>query len=163
MHIESTTNTVEAASAGRETLVFGLGREEYAIDIAHVQEIRGYDVVTRMANAPDYLKGVVSLRGVIVPLVDLRIRFGLGAPRYDASTVVIVLTLGASTVGIVVDSVADVLTLAPEQLRPAPQMGGTAVDHVLAIATHDERMLIVVDIAAVLGDMGMLERARLAA
>ncbi|WP_295993678.1 chemotaxis protein CheW [Rugamonas sp.] len=153
-----------AAPAARPTLVFGLGREEYAIDIGLVQELRGHDNVTRLANAPDYVKGFINLRGVIVPLLDLRIKFGLAAPACDATTVVVILDLGLRTVGVVVDRVTEVVDLMPNQLRPAPAIGG-GIDtgHVLAIATLDERMLILVDIGRLLG--GFLDAApeRLAA
>lgn len=153
-----------AAPAARATLVFGLGREEYAIDIGLVQELRGYDNVTRLANAPDYVKGFINLRGVIVPLLDLRIKFGTAAPAYDATTVVIILDLGGRTVGIVVDRVTEVVDLMPDQLRPAPQISGSIdTRHVLAIATLDERMLILVDIAQLLGSFLDAAPERLAA
>ncbi|WP_019140312.1 chemotaxis protein CheW [Noviherbaspirillum massiliense] len=130
-----------------EVLSFRLGKEEYGIDILKVQEIRGYEAVTRIANAPDYIKGVINLRGVIVPIVDMRIKFNLGTPTYDQFTVVIILNLGSRVVGMVVDSVSDVITLTPEQVKPAPAMG-TALntDYLVGLGTIDERMLILVDI-----------------
>lgn len=106
-----------------EVLAFKLGSEEYGIDILKVQEIRGYDAVTRIANVPDFIKGVVNLRGIIVPIVDMRIRFTLGVPIYDALTVVIILNIANRIVGMVVDSVSDVVTLIPDQIKPAPEMG----------------------------------------
>lgn len=137
----------------RTTLVFGLGAEEYAIDIALVQELRSYGGVTRLANSPEWVKGVTNLRGVIVPLIDLRIKLALSAPTYDATTVVVILNLGSQTVGIVVDRVADVVSLAPAQLSPPPRVGRTdTADNVLAIATVDERMLILIDMAGLLTD-----------
>ena len=108
-----------------EFLAFTLGNEEYGIDILKVQEIRGYEAVTRIANAPDFLKGVINLRGIIVPIVDMRIKFNLGEPTYDQLTVVIILNIGVRVVGMVVDSVSDVMTLLPEQVRPAPEMNTT--------------------------------------
>jgi len=148
--------TASPAAAGpepRRTLVFGLGAEDYAIDIGLVQELRGYGAVTRLANAPDCLKGVINLRGAIVPLVDLRIKFGLPVPGYDASTVVIVLNLGRRTVGVVVDRVDEVVGVEPEQLQPPPQLGEVGVtDHVLGVATVDQRMLILVDMARLLAE-----------
>jgi len=149
--MDTTITTQDAAAGRRTTLVFGLGREEYAIDIALVQELRGYGNVTRLANAPHCLKGVLHLRGAIVPLVDLRIRFGHAAPGYDASTVVVILNLDGRTLGIVVDRVADVVALAPDQLHPAPRLGGEG-GHVLAVATVDERMLILIDMARLLSE-----------
>ncbi|WP_341865509.1 chemotaxis protein CheW [Janthinobacterium svalbardensis] len=123
--METTTTHAAAASqmaqaGGRELLVFGLGNEEYAIDIGLVQEIRGYGAVTRMANAPAFLKGFIHLRGSIVPLIDLRIALGQAEPAYDASTVVIILIFAHGATGIVVDRVADVVPLAPAQIKPPP-------------------------------------------
>ena len=116
-----TAAAVEAGS--QEFLVFSLGDEEYAIDILKVQEIRGYENVTRIANAPDFIKGVTNLRGVIVPIVDLRIKFRLERADYDDQTVVIVVNIADRVVGIVVDRVSDVMTLTAEQRKPAPEFG----------------------------------------
>jgi purine-binding chemotaxis protein CheW len=134
-------------SSELEVLSFKLGSEEYGITILKVQEIRGYDTVTKIANAPEHVKGVINLRGNIVPIIDMRIRFNLGTPVYDESTVVIILSLGKQVVGMVVDSVSDVVRLAPEQIKAAPQMG-TALnaDYLTGLGTLDERMLILVDI-----------------
>jgi purine-binding chemotaxis protein CheW len=131
----------------REFLTFTLGSEEYGIDILKVQEIRGYNAVTPIVNAPPFIKGVINLRGTIVPIVDLRIKFGVGEPRYDAFTVVIVLKILARTVGMVVDSVSDVLNLTSEQVREPPELGA-AMDarFLLGLGAIDDRMLILVDI-----------------
>lgn len=133
--------------SNNEFLTFILGREEYGIDILKVQEIRGYDAVTSIANMPEFIKGVINLRGIIVPIVDLRIKFKLSATSYDQFTVVIILNLGARVIGIVVDSVSDVLTLQPEQIRAAPDLS-SALDtrYIMGLGTVDERMLILVDI-----------------
>jgi purine-binding chemotaxis protein CheW len=132
---------------GHEFLAFTMGEEEYGLDILKVQEIRGYEAVTRIANAPEFFKGVMNLRGVIVPIVDMRIKFNLGTPTYDEFTIVIVLSLGGKTVGMVVDSVSDVTTLTAQQIRPAPDMGGVFdSDYLIGLGTLDERMLILVDI-----------------
>lgn len=132
-------------------MAFKLGQEEYGIDILAVQEIRGYEPVTHIANAPDFIKGVVNLRGVIVPIVDMRIKFNLSSPTYDSSTVVIVLNLGKKTVGMVVDSVSDVTNLTAEQIRPAPDMGSAlSADYLTGLGTIGERMLILVDILALM-------------
>ena len=137
----------EHAANDCEVLSFRLGKEEYALSILKVQEIRGYEAPTRLANAPAYLKGVINLRGSIVPVVDMRIRFGVAEPTYDAFTVVIILNLGQQVIGMVVDSVSDVVTLTPEQIRPAPEIG-SAVDagHLRGLGTIGERMLILIDI-----------------
>ena len=152
----------QAASASRtlEFLAFKLGQEEYGIDIQQVQELRSYDTVTRIANAPEHVKGVVNLRGIIVPIVDMRIKFRLGTPTYDQFTVVIILNIQNRVMGMVVDSVSDVITLTPEQIRPAPDVGSMLdTDYLIGLGTVEQRMLILVDIARlILGeDMGLLD------
>src|SRR4051794_19000884 len=148
-------------SAGNEFLAFTLGKEEYGIDILKVQEIRGYEAVTRIANSPDFVKGVVNLRGIIVPIVDMRIKFNLGEPTYDQFTVVIILNIAGRVVGMVVDSVSDVITLSLEQVKPAPEMG-TALntDYLIGLGTLDERMLILVDIDKLMSsaEMGLIDK-----
>lgn len=130
-----------------EYLAFTLGREEYGIDIQKVQELRGYEAVTRIANAPEFIKGVVNLRGIIVPIVDMRIKFNLGTPSYDQFTVVIILNIGGRVMGMVVDSVSDVITLTAEQVKPAPEMGAAFnTDYVTGLGALEQRMLILVDI-----------------
>lgn len=150
-----------ADSDGNEFLAFTLGREEYGIDILRVQEIRGYEPVTRIANAPDFIKGVVNLRGTIVPVVDMRIKFDLGTPSYDQFTVVIILNIGGRIVGMVVDSVSDVTTLTPQQIKPAPEVGTSFdTDYLIGLGTIDERMLILVDIDKLMSssEMGLIDR-----
>jgi purine-binding chemotaxis protein CheW len=144
-----------------ELLAFTLGKEEYGIKIMKVQEIRGYNAVTTLANAPDFIKGVINLRGSIVPIIDMRIKFNLGTPTYDEFTVVIILNLGAQVVGMVVDRVSDVITLTPAQIKPAPEMG-TAVNtnYLVGLGTIDERMVIIVDIDKLMSssEIGILEK-----
>ena len=147
--------------SGNEFLAFTLGKEEYGIDILKVQEIRGYEPVTRIANAPDFIKGVVNLRGIIVPVVDMRIKFNLGEPSYDQFTVVIILNIAGRVMGMVVDSVSDVTTLTPEQIKAAPEMGTTFdTDYLIGLGTLDERMLILVDIDKLMSsdEMGLIEK-----
>jgi len=130
-----------------EYLTFTLGAEEYGIDILKVQEIRGYDAVTKIANAPAFIKGVINLRGVIVPIVDLRIKFNLGEPSYDQFTVVIILNIGKRVMGIVVDGVSDVIQLNADSLHPAPEFGSILdTRYLLGLGTVEERMIIMVDI-----------------
>lgn len=137
----------EEVGHAQEYLTFTLGPEEYAIDILKVQEIRGYDAVTTIANAPAFIKGVVNLRGTIVPIVDLRIKFGIGNVEYTPFTVVIILNISGRVVGIVVDSVSDVTMLRPDQIRAAPEFGATVdTKFIIGLGTLEERMLIVVDI-----------------
>lgn len=144
-------------TTGGEYLSFTLGNEHYGVDILKVQEIRGYDAVTRVPDAPDYIKGVINLRGTIVPVIDLRLKLRLDEARYDAFTVMIVLNVDTRVVGIVVDSVSDVIPLAPEQIRATPEFGA-AVDtrFISGIGTQDDRMLILLDIETLLDstDMG---------
>ena len=138
-----------AAAAGvrREMLTFRLGSEEYGIDILRVQEIRGYETPTQIANAPAHVKGVINLRGVIVPIVDLRLKFNLPEATYDQFTVVIILNVGARVVGAVVDSVSDVIGITPEQVRAAPELDASVdAGHITGIGTLGERMLILLDI-----------------
>ncbi|RYF03158.1 MAG: chemotaxis protein CheW [Oxalobacteraceae bacterium] len=156
----------EAINNTNEVLSFRLGGEEYAISILKVQEIRGYDAVTRIASAPEYLKGVINLRGIIVPIVDMRIKFNVGQATYDAFTVVIVLNINGHTIGMVVDSVSDVVTLTPDQIKPAPDLGASvSSDYLQGLGTVGERMLILLDIDRLLGseEMGLLAAARSAA
>lgn len=140
----------DAGEGGGQTLeflTFTLGPEEYAIDILKVQEIRGYEAPTTIANAPDFLKGVINLRGIIVPIVDLRIKFNIGKAEYTPFTVVIILNIGLRVVGVVVDSVSDVTMLRQEQIRPAPEFAATVnTRYINGLATIGERMLIVMDI-----------------
>jgi purine-binding chemotaxis protein CheW len=157
----SQTERERADLALQEFLAFTLGQEEYGIDILKVQEIRGYEAVTRIANAPDFLKGVINLRGIIVPIVDMRIKFNLGNPTYDQFTVVIILNIEGRIVGMVVDSVSDVMTLLPEQVRPAPEMGTTfSGDFLIGLGTLEERMLILVDIVKLMSsaEMGLVDQ-----
>ncbi len=147
-------------SEGREFLAFTLGAEEYGIDILRVQEIRGYEHPTRIANVPDFIKGVINLRGLIVPIVDMRLKFKLGSANYDNLTVVIILNINNRIVGMVVDSVSDVTTLRAEQIKAAPMMSSALdSDYLIGLGTIDERMLILVDIDKLMlsSEMGLIE------
>ena len=145
---------------GNEFLAFKLGKEEYGIHILKVQELRGYETPTRVANAPEFVKGVVNLRGNIVPVVDMRIKFRLGEPTYDQFTVVVVLNIGGRVVGMVVDSVSDVTTLTPDQIKPAPEMGTAFnANFLIGLGTLEERLLILIDIDKLMTspEMGLVE------
>lgn len=147
------------SNVAREYLTFRLDREEYGIDILKVQEIRGYESPTRIANAPSFIKGVVNLRGTIVPIVDMRLKFNCEKAVYDSFTVVIILNLRQRIVGIVVDSVSDVMGLAPENLRAAPDIEGVIdSDSVLGLGSLGDRMLILLDIEKLMSgvDMGLV-------
>ena len=149
-----------AREATREVLVFVIGKEEYAVDILKVQEIRGYEKVTAIPAAPVYLKGVVNLRGVIVPVIDMRIKFGLADPRYDSFTVVVILRLASRVVGIVVDGVSDVVPLAASDVKEAPRLGATVdASFLTGVATLGERMVLLLDIEKFLssGELDLLD------
>ena len=149
-----------ASPVGGEFLTFRLGAEEYGIDILRVHEIRSYDPPTRIAGAPAFIKGVVNLRGLIVPIVDLRLKFGCDNAQYNAFTVVIVLNVRGRVVGAVVDSVSDVLALTAEQVKPAPGMNACVdMSFITGIGSVDERMLILMDIEALMSsaDMGLID------
>ena len=151
-----------AAKQANEFLTFTLGHEEYGVEILKVQEIRSYEAPTTIANAPAFLKGVVNLRGVIVPIVDMRIKFGLSKAEYNQFTVVIILNVAHRVVGMVVDSVSDVLQLSGEQIREAPQFGASLdTEYITGLGTVDERMLILIDIEKLMtrNDMALTDAA----
>ena len=151
---------VEAAASENvdagEYLTFTLGEEEYGIDILKVQEIRGYDAVTKIANTPEFIKGVINLRGTIVPIVDLRIRFNLGSVEYNEFTVVIILTVRGRVVGVVVDGVSDVITLQSSQINTVPSMVSTIdTKYLVGLGTVEDRMLILVNIESLMTSQEM--------
>lgn len=152
--------TRETASTGaREYLTFRLDQEEYGLDILKVQEIRGYEPPTRIANAPAFIKGVVNLRGTIVPIVDMRLKFNCSQAQYNSFTVVIILNLRHRVVGIVVDSVSDVMEITSESIRSAPDIE-SVIDSgcILGLGSVGERMLILLDIEKLMSsvDMGLV-------
>lgn len=152
---------MQQRNSSKEFLAFKLGNEEYGVDILTVQEIRGYESVTRIANSPDYIKGVINLRGIIIPIVDMRIKFNLGTPIYDQFTVVIILNINNRIIGMVVDSVSDVTTLNNEDIKPTPNMGSQlTLDYLLGIASLEERMIILIDIAKLMSsdEMALLDK-----
>ncbi|MDD5181232.1 MAG: chemotaxis protein CheW [Gallionellaceae bacterium] len=145
-----------SAVSNNEFLAFTLGKEEYGIDILRVQEIRGYDAVTAIANTPPFIKGVINLRGVIVPIVDMRIKFNLGNVEYNQFTVVIILNLAHRVVGMVVGGVSDVITLTPEQIKTAPEFG-SALDtrYINGLGAVGQRMIILIDIERLMSSRDM--------
>ncbi|HEX6735470.1 MAG TPA: chemotaxis protein CheW [Azonexus sp.] len=139
-----------------EYLTFTLGSEEYAIDILKVQEIRGYEPPTLIAQAPPFIKGVINLRGTIVPVVDLRIKFQLGKVEYTPFTVVIILNVAGRVIGAVVDSVSDVISLNQAQIRPAPEFSGSFdTKYIVGLAAQEDRMMIVTDIERLMASAEM--------
>ena len=162
MTMQSTKPGDAKDGAGNEFLAFTLGSEEYGIDILKVQEIRGYEKPTAIANAPGFIKGVVNLRGTIVPIVDLRIKFKLGEVKYDQFTVVIILNVAGRVVGVVVDGVSDVVGLTTEQMRSAPDFSSSFdTEYITGLGTVDDRMLILVDIEKLMSgaEMALIEHA----
>jgi len=132
-------------------LTFMLAGEEYGVDILRVQEIKGWDKATPLPNTPDYVRGVMNLRGTIVPIIDLRMRFNMERIAYGPTTVVIVLKVEGEgrdrIMGIVVDAVSDVYAVPSEELRPSPDFGGNVhVEFVRGLATVDEKMVIILNI-----------------
>ncbi len=147
-----------------EFLTFTLGGEAYGVDILKVQEIRGYDTVTKIPEAPEFIKGVINLRGTIVPVVDMRLKFRLSKVEYNEFTVMIVLNIARRVVGMVVDGVSDVLQLTPEQIRPAPEFGNLVnTRFITGIGALDEQMLILIDIEKLMSsdDMALMDSAAL--
>ncbi|QOJ21499.1 MAG: chemotaxis protein CheW [Gammaproteobacteria bacterium] len=168
MYVERAISKVTESSGSainqmvNEFLTFRLGSEEYGIEILKVQEIRGYDAITQIANAPEFIKGVVNLRGIIVPIVDMRIKFRLSNATYDQFTVVIILNVAGRVMGIVVDGVSDVLSLEAEQMRPTPGLGSVIdTEYIMGLGTVGERMLILIDIEKLMSssDMGLVEQS----
>ena len=148
-----------STSAAREYLTFRLDQEEYGIDILKVQEIRGYEPPTRIAHAPEFIKGVVNLRGTIVPIVDMRLKFNCSKAEYNSFTVVIILNLHRRVVGIVMNSISDVMELAADNVRSAPDIE-SAIDSscIVGLGSVAERMLILLDIEKLMSsvDMGLV-------
>lgn len=133
--------------ATHEYLTFTLGEETYALDILSVKEIRGYEAVTKIAKAPEFVKGVINLRGEIVPIVDLRLKFDVGEATYTEFTIVIVLHVQDRFVGIVVDAVSDVIALTAEEVRPAPEFGVAFDSRFLkGLAQAGDQMVILLNI-----------------
>lgn len=158
----SSQNMTNIAGTSQEFLAFVLGEETYALDIMSVKEIRGYEPVTKIANAPAYIKGVINLRGDIVPIVDLRIKFGVGEPTYNEWTIVIMLNIKERIVGIVVDGVSDVMNFQEEEIKPAPEFG-VAFDsrYLNGLAAVDDLMVIIVDIEELISsdELGLFDPA----
>ncbi|MFG1489110.1 chemotaxis protein CheW [Oceanospirillum sp. HFRX-1_2] len=163
---ENQDNSEYGRLLGQEYLTFSLGDEHYAVDILKVQEIRGYGAVTKIANAPSFIKGVINLRGVIVPIIDLRIKFNLGKAHYDEFTIVIVLNLANRVVGMVVDGVSDVVSLAGDEIKNPPDFSANFdSEYILGLATVDEQMLIIADIEKLMSsdEMALVDKTRASA
>jgi len=148
-------NEVDAGS--QQVLTFVLGNETYGVDILRVQEIRGFSAVTKIPHAPSHVLGVLNLRGSIVPIVDLRMRFSLERAEYNAVTVIIVLSVQSATgrrdFGVVVDGVSDVVDVKKAEVRPAPELGSaSATEYILGLVPVAERMVVLLDIDCLIGN-----------
>lgn len=158
----SITSSQSAVAMGQEYLTFTLGEEEYGIDILKVQEIRSFDKVTHIVNAPEFIKGVINLRGVIVPIIDLRLKFNLGDAGFTPFTAVVILNVAGRVVGVVVDSVSDVVRMQVDQVKPPPQFSAMLdVQFIEGLASIDERMVIIMDIESLMAgqDMALMDQA----
>ena len=163
-------SSINAANAGgalepadtQQFLTFELAGQEYGVGILAVQEIRGWSSVTKVPHTPHWLLGVINLRGVVVPIIDLRLKFKFAKAEYTDTTVVIILTVATRVVGVVVDGVSDVITLAAAQIKPAPTFGNDAdTRHIIGFGTLDDRMRILMDVEKLMAgaDMGLVEKA----
>ena len=152
----------KADARKKEFLTFRLGAESYGIEILKVQEIRGYETPTSIANARAFIKGVINLRGVIVPILDLRVKFHLPDPRYDAFTMVVILEVASRVVGVVVDSVS-MMSIAADAISPPPEFASTTSDtkYITGLATVDDAMVILLDIERLMtgADMALVDSA----
>ena len=161
MNSGNAIGTLDAADA-QQFLTFKLAGEEYGVGILTVQEIRGWSSVTKVPHTPTWLLGVINLRGVVVPIIDLRVKFKFASAEYNDTTVVIILTVATRVVGVVVDGVSDVITLGASQIKPAPSLGsGSDTSHIIGFGTLDERMRILMDVEKLMAgaDTGLLDKA----
>lgn len=144
-------------------LTFRLGQEEYGLDILRVQEIRGYSAVRPLPNTPHYLKGVMNLRGTIIPVVDLRARFGMPEAEYGQFTVIIIVTVGTRMMGLIVDAVSDVVNIPRGDVQATPDFGGSVDTRAISgMARAGDKLVVLLDIEAAMGDVNVGTVARLA-
>lgn len=149
---EMLTNVTGFAADGNQFLTFTLGDEEYGIDILKVQEIKGYSTITRIPRAPSYIKGVMNLRGTIVPIIDLRNKFGLEPTDYDQFTVIIVVVVQGRAMGLIVDTVSDVLNIPASDIQPTPEFSGSVdTSFISGMGKAGEKLIILLDVHKVLG------------
>ncbi|UPG91546.1 chemotaxis protein CheW [Luteibacter aegosomaticola] len=155
-------STAVVADEAAQYLTVNLGNEEYGVDILAVREIRGWTPVTRIPQAPSYVLGVLNLRGAIVPVLDLRLRFGLAREEYTATTVCVIVMVAGRQFGVVVDAVSDVVEVSPSGIRPVPDMGTTVdTEYLKGLTSVGERMVLLLDVDRLLQpqDAQMLEAA----
>ncbi|HEX3743920.1 MAG TPA: chemotaxis protein CheW [Bryobacteraceae bacterium] len=151
--IETAPSQISYTADLQQYLSFALGDEQYGIEILRVQEIKGYSGITPIPNTPAHIRGVMNLRGTVIPVVDLRARFNLETRAYDKFTVIIVVTVGARIIGLVVDAVSDVLDISRTDIRPAPELGHRQDMHFISGMVHvGERLVVLLDIATLLAE-----------
>lgn len=162
--LEATTRDLDeqigVAADGSQFLTFLLGEEQYGVDILRVQEIKGYTVVTRIPNTPDYIKGVLNLRGTIVPIVDLRTKFGMEKAEYTMFTVIVVVVIQDKVTGIVVDAVSDVMNINNKDIQIPPEFGARAdIGFLKAIGKSGDKLVAILDIDQLLSDVAIGDAA----
>jgi len=151
--LQNLATTADATDSGTQYLSFRLGNELYAVDILRIQEIRGLSPITPIPNVPVHVRGVINLRGAIVPIIDLRIRFGIPNPEYHRFTVIIVATVGTHTLGLVVDAVSDVLSIAPGSKAPTPDFGERVdTSFITGLFQSQEQLVLLLDLDTLLAD-----------
>ena len=151
--LDTLSSQISFATDGSQYLTFTLEQEEYGVEILKVQEIRGYSAVTPVPNTPSYIKGVMNLRGTIIPVVDFRLKFSMAETEYNQFTVIIVVTVGTKVVGLVVDGVSDVLNIPPPDILAAPEFGAEVdTRFIKGMAKAGEKLVILLDIDKILGD-----------
>jgi purine-binding chemotaxis protein CheW len=151
--LDALSNQVSFATDGNQYLTFRLGEEEYGVEILKVQEIKGYSTITPIPNTPRYLKGVMNLRGTIIPVVDLRSKFAMAEAEYNRFTVIIVVTVGTKVMGLVVDAVSDVLNILQADIQPTPDFGGQVETRFISgLAKAGEKLVVLLDIDKLLMD-----------
>jgi purine-binding chemotaxis protein CheW len=160
--LDALNSQIGSSSDGNQYLTFALGNEEYGVDILKVQEIKGYTPATPVPNTPDYIKGVMNLRGTIIPVVDLRAKLALEQAEYNQFTVIIVVMVGTKVVGLIVDSVSDVLNIPKSDMQAVPEFGSTIdVGFIAGMAKAGEKIVMLLDIDKVVaeGELEAIETA----
>lgn len=154
----------EVVGDGTQFLTFSLGDELYGVDILRVQEIKGYTAVTKIPNTPPHIKGVLNLRGTIVPIIELRTKFGMPTISYTMFTVIVVVVVRDRVMGLVVDAVSDVLNIEHKDVQPPPEFGGSVdVTFLSGIGKSGDKLVSLLDIGRLLVDPAIKETVSAAA
>jgi purine-binding chemotaxis protein CheW len=151
--LDALSSQISFATDGNQYLTFTLGQEEYGVEILKVQEIKGYSAITPIPNTPSYIKGVMNLGGTIIPVVDLRAKFGMVATEYNQFTVIIVVRVGAKVMGVIVDAVSDVLNIPTTDIQAAPDFGAQVETRFISgMAKAGEKLVVLLEIEKIIGD-----------